>query len=197
MNTTDREAKMVKQFQRGDTAAVQYIYQSFYRPLCYFAEKLVGDKSEAEDIAIDSIIKLLEKKDHFDTIENIEAFLYISVRNACFDFLRATQRHDISHKEIFYLTPEGEDQANNELILASILREIYVQVEALPPQCREVFKLIFFKRQSSAEVANFLGISVQTVLNQKSRAIRLLRMALLKKEMLPVAMCILWFLARA
>jgi len=187
MSTTDREAIIIKQFQRGDTEAVQYIYKTFYRPLVYFADKLVGDKAEAEDIAIDCILRLFEKKQDFDSLNNIKAWLYISVRNACFDFLRAVNRHDLSHREIFYLTPQGEEQSDYEMITARVLQEIYQQVESLPPQCREIFKLLFFMRKSTTEIAGFMGISTQTVLNQKAKAIRLLRTALLKKELLPTA----------
>jgi len=186
MHTTDREAMIIEQLHRGDTEAVKYIYNIHYQPLCYFAERLTGNKSEAEDIAIESILKLLETKERFDSLSNIKAFLYISVRNACFNFLRAMQRHNSSHREIFYLTPEGEEDAKNEMVLARVLQEIYEQIETLPPQCREIFKLIFLERKTTAEIAKLLGISSQTVLNQKSIAIRMLRSTLLKKELLMV-----------
>ncbi len=184
MNTGENEATIVKQFQEGEAAAVLYIYKTYYRPLCFFAGKLLGDKREAEDIAIDSILKLLEKRERFDTLSGISSFLYISVRNSCVDFLRAAQRRDISHQEIFYLSATGEEDINYEKNRARVVQEICRQVEHLPPQCREIFKQLFFKRKSSAKVASGLGISPQTVLNQKVKAIRLLRTALQRKELL-------------
>jgi len=191
MHTIDREAMIIQQLHRGDPEAVKYIYNIHYQPLCYFAERLTGNKSEAQDIAIESIIKLLDNKDRLDSLVNIKAYLYISVRNACFNFLRAMQRHNTSHREIFYLTPEGEEDAKNEMILARVLQEIYEQIETLPPQCREIFKQIFLERKSTAEIAKSLGISSQTVLNQKSIAIRMLRSALLKKELMTLILAVL------
>jgi len=184
MHTIENEATIIEQFQQGEPAAIQYIYKAHYRPLYFFALKLVCDKREAEDIAIESILKLLEKRECFDTLANINAFLYVSVRNACVDFLRTVQRRDTSHREIFYLSAVGEEDMNHEKNRARIVQEIFLQVENLPPQCREIFKQLFFKRKSSAKVARGLGISPQTVLNQKIKAIRLLRMALQRKELL-------------
>lgn len=184
MGATDREARIIEQLHRGDTEAVKYIYNIHYQPLCYFGERLTGHRSEAEDIAIESILKLLENKERFDSLSAIKAFLYTSVRNACFNYLRALKRHKDSHREIFYLTPEGEEDTKNEMIMARLLQDIYEEIETLPPQCREIFKLIFLEHKSTAEIAKFMNISPQTVLNQKSIAIRQLRSILLKKVLL-------------
>ncbi|HEY4150770.1 MAG TPA: sigma-70 family RNA polymerase sigma factor [Chitinophagaceae bacterium] len=186
MKTNEDAASIAKKFRQGKADAVQYIYKTHYRPLCAFAGKMVGNQLEAEDIAIDSILKLLEKKERFETLSAINSFLYVSVRNACVDFLRAMQRRNNLHREIFYLSAPGEDRVIWEKDRVKIVKEIYVQVENLPPQCREVFKQLFYKRKSSARVARGMGISPQTVLNQKVKAIRFLRTALQKKELIHV-----------
>jgi len=177
----------IKRFNQGDTNAIRDIFRAFYRPLCYFATQLTGNQPEAEDIAIDSIIKLLEKRGDFDNVHNIKSFLFVTTRNACFDFLRSEQRHGHSHKELLYLQGEAEEQVENEMIKARVLQEIYTKVEKLPPQCRKIFKLVFFEGLSTAEIAQKMNITARTVLNQKTRAISLLKGTLLSKDLLPTA----------
>lgn len=185
MSKAAQSKGFIKKFTQGDTNAIRDVFGAFYRPLCYFATQLIGNQQEAEDIAIDSIIKLLEKRKDFDNLVNIKSFLFVTVRNACFDYLRSEQRHGRSHNELLYLQGEAEEQIENEMIKARVLQEIFVQVEKLPTQCRKIFKLIFYKGLSTAEIAQQMGLTARTVLNQKTRAINLLRSTLLNKDMLP------------
>ncbi|WP_315815641.1 RNA polymerase sigma factor [Paraflavitalea speifideaquila] len=57
----------------------------------------------------------------------------------------------------------------------------------------EVFKLYFFDRLTTQEIAAALNISEQTVRNQKTKAVAILKAALLKKDILPVAILLHFF----
>ena len=61
---------------------------------------------------------------------------------------------------------------------------LFQEVEKLPPQCAEVFKLMFFQQLTTDQVAKQLSITTKTVLNQKGRAIQLLRKSFLQQGML-------------
>lgn len=156
----------------------------YYKGLVYFARRIVEHAGEAEDIAQDTMVKLLGKNSDFDRLSDIKSFLYVSVRNACFNYLKARDRHELSHRELHYLTPEGEESADTEMLKSSVLAEIYREVAALPAQCGEVFRLLFIHKLTTAEAAERLGLSPQTVLNQKARAIKLLRFRLSEKGFL-------------
>lgn len=49
------------------------------------------------------------------------------------------------------------------------------KIESLPDKCRKIFELIYINNLNSAEVAAVLGISKRNVLNQKARAIHIVR----------------------
>lgn len=178
------EQQLIRLFRNGDRSAATELYGRFYKGLVYFARRIVEHAGEAEDIAQDSMVKLFGKKNDFSNLSDIKSFLYVSVRNACFNYLKARDRHELSHQELRYLTPEGEESADLEMLKSRILAEIYQEVAALPAQCGEVFRLIFIHKLGTAEAAERLGISPQTVLNQKARAIKLLRYRLSEKGFL-------------
>ncbi|MGI8636926.1 MAG: RNA polymerase sigma factor [Segetibacter sp.] len=54
-------------FRKGDEDATRQLHEIYCRSLCYFSEKLIGDKTEAEDISIGTFIKLSHKREGFDT----------------------------------------------------------------------------------------------------------------------------------
>ncbi|WP_315818083.1 helix-turn-helix transcriptional regulator [Paraflavitalea speifideaquila] len=56
-----------------------------------------------------------------------------------------------------------------------------------------MFKYIFFNGFTTDQIARQLNISPQTVINQKTRALKLLRLSLLKKDLLPTAITFYYF----
>jgi RNA polymerase sigma factor (sigma-70 family) len=68
------------------------------------------------------------------------------------------------------------------MMYAEYLQLLYAQVNELPDRCREVFRLYFFEQRTTREIADLLNITEQTVRNQKTKAVHLLRALLLKRS---------------
>jgi RNA polymerase sigma-70 factor (ECF subfamily) len=69
------------------------------------------------------------------------------------------------------------------MIMARIIQAIYEEIEQLPKQRKSIFKAIFLHGKRTVTIANELNISQQTVLNQKSAAIRKIKQKLSKTEL--------------
>jgi RNA polymerase sigma-70 factor (family 1) len=186
----ENEAALASAFNQGETHALSFIFKTYYRELCYFAEDITKDQMEAEDIVVDAFTVLWKKHREFTTLSKLKNFLYIVVRNACFNFIKKTKRETQQKKEFLYLTPLEEQQAGHARITAEFLQLVYHEIEHLPGQCRKVFELLFIHGLSYPEVAERLSISERNARNQKARALLLLRKRLLEDDSLvPV-----WFL---
>jgi len=176
----NQEIIWLEAFSGGDRKAFNAIFNHFYPAIRYFAEKLTGSREEAEDITIDTFAKLFFLHRNFATLANIRAFLYITARNRSLDYIRNEKRRN-SHSSKFSLTHlhlEDDNSLQNEMIEASLLKNVYNEIEKLPPQCREVFKMIFFKEMKTAEIARQLKISADTVRSLKRHALNQLRIRL-------------------
>ena len=184
---------LIKGFRSGDEAAIRHLYDLHYRPLCYFADKLINDKTEAEDIAVDSFLKLLAKKNDFNKLEDIKAFLFTVARNACFDFLRRLKLKDKVRKEFQFFTVPEDLFAEKEMLTSMVLQIIYEEIENMPVQCKKVFKSIFIEGKKTSTIANEMGISNQTVLNQKAKALQTLRLKLYKEEFYSALIFLVFF----
>ncbi|HJY13160.1 MAG TPA: hypothetical protein VJ304_10265, partial [Flavobacterium sp.] len=66
---------LLEGFRRGDESAVRELYKIYYRPLCYFNQKIIQHTHEAEDISTEIFLKLLQRKNDFGSLGEIKGFL--------------------------------------------------------------------------------------------------------------------------
>jgi RNA polymerase sigma-70 factor (ECF subfamily) len=177
MDHPELNPDIITEFQQGDPHAFTFFFQLHYRPLCYFASQLVGDQQDAEDIVKDTYVKLWQKHADFATPQNIKAFLYITTRNACLNFLRHLQVRESSRKELLYLEEEkGQELVLNQMIRAELMQEIYTEIEKLPEKRRQVFKMAYLDGMKNDEIAAHMNISIHTVKEHKGKALQFLRL---------------------
>ncbi|OQP49263.1 RNA polymerase sigma-70 factor [Niastella populi] len=167
-------------FNQGNSSAFRLIFENYNRLLFTSAIQLVKDKEQAEDIVSEAFAKLWQRHEVFQTEEHVKAFLFVTTRNASLNYLRHIQRKTASQSELSYLQRDKDDQdVITDMIEGELLRRIYPLIETLPAKCKTIFKLIYFEDASTDEVAEKLHISPRNVLNQKRRAIQLLKKKLL------------------
>jgi len=159
---------------------IQNLFNQYYSPLCNYATKIISDSTIAEDIVQDIFVQLWENE-KLNNIENTERFLLRATKYKCIDYLR-TKRINIEISlenlpEIIYT----EDKDINEEDIEPLL---YYYTSKLPPKTREVFLLSRKSGLTYKEIANDLNISVKTVENQMSRALRIMRELLKDNELL-------------
>jgi len=167
-------------FNQGNNNAFRMIFESYNRLLFTCAIQLVKDKEQAEDIVSESFAKLWQRHEVFQTEDHVKAFLFVTTRNASLNYLRHIQRKTASQNELSYLNKDKDDQdVITDMIEGELLKRIYPLIETLPNKCKAIFKLIYFEDASTDEVAQKLHITPRNVLNQKRRAIQLLKKKLL------------------
>ena len=163
--------------------------------LLEIVKQFIQDREDAEDITAEVFVKLWKLRANLNTIKNIEAFLYTTGRNACLDFLRHMQRRNLRQKDIIRnLLQQPEEGILEEDVKSLVLRTIHEEIEKLPRSCRNVFKMAYVDGRSNDEIAQELGINNQSVRNHKLRAVKLLRIALLHRNMMVGACTIIYLL---
>lgn len=173
------ETQIIDGLKNNDSRVFDYLFNEYYTQLQYFAERLVSNREEAQDIVITAFRKFWNLKDNFQTANNIKAFLYITIRNQCLDFLRYRQRLNEVKKEYetHLLSADEITQAEHLIIETDLINKIYKEVQKLPNRCREIFILTYFKGLKTKEIASALQISESAVTTQRSLAIKYLKHA--------------------
>ncbi len=172
------EKELFEQLRTGDVNAFEMLFKNFYNPLCSYAFTILGDRDEAEDTVQRTMTRLWEGHRALD-VQAGKAYLYTSVRNAAFNQIKhrkvrlkhvQEESHDASFSTITESTIPLQDRINEAL-------------QKLPTQCRVVFEMSRFEELKYAEIAEKLNISVKTVENQISKALKIMRAEL--KDYLP------------
>jgi len=180
MNYKNTEESQIIEFRKGNEKALRYIFDAYYPSLCYYAQSIVYDVHAAQDIASETFVKLWQLHYRFNNEDAIKSFLFTSVRNACFNFLKKEQRKTAREKDFYYLLEMYHEHYQEEMLLVTLLQQVYVQIEMLPHRQRQIFKLLFLRGKDVSNVAASMGLSEQTVRNHKTRALRHMRILLLK-----------------
>lgn len=163
----------------GESGVFEEIYRSYFAPLCYFAQKYV-DEEDAEDVINNLFLKLWRQKEIFENTGHLQASLYVATRNSCLDFLKISKRAEDRH----YLFTGGglvDKSFIEDMIRTEVWAEIYREINKLPLQCAKVISLSFLEGLKNEEIASQLEISLQTVKNQKSMGLKVLKQKLSKQ----------------
>jgi RNA polymerase sigma-70 factor (ECF subfamily) len=168
--------QVILDFNQGDTYAFDLVFNTYYKSIVIFAEKITGSHTEAEDLVIDVFVKLYERSQQFNTEQHIKAFLYISARNKCLNYLKEQKRYYDLQKEFVLYIQDDTLLEYEYSIKAELVEAVRNAIEELPEECRKIFKLLYYEELKPAEIAEDLQISVSTVYVQKGRAMKALKL---------------------
>lgn len=178
---TEQEVRRyLRQMKDEDSQqAFRGFYDLTYDRLFRIAYYYVKHDEWTQEIVLDVFMKLWEQRAKLPEVNNIEDYCFILTKNASLNYLEKENRHaTLSADQL----PEPSDQADSpeETLISEELFARYVKaLDRLPERCREVFVRIREEKQSYAQVADELDISVKTVDAQLQKAITRLKEMLL------------------
>lgn len=191
MEYTNREIETA--FSNGDQKIYEVIFRAYYKVLCRYANGIVNDPDDAEELVQQVFVAIWEKRSEFKIEVSIKSYLYRAVHNRCLNYIAQSKvRTMYANEKINDGIPVEHPVAN--LRQKELQERIRVALLKLPEQCRIVFKLSRFEELKYSEIASHLGISIKTVENQMGKALRIMREEL--KEYLPFIIVLIDFLLK-
>lgn len=156
----------------NDEKAFRELVDTYYTPLCVYSVQYTDSLEVSEDIVQDFFVRFWEKRLYRTINGKLKPYLFNSVRNASIDYLR---KHDplvfMEIEENAYITEtELEESASEEQ-----LQCLRYHLQQLSPQEYKVLTEVVVHNKKYKEVADELGISVNTVKTHLSHALKYLR----------------------
>jgi RNA polymerase sigma-70 factor (family 1) len=145
-----------------DQLAFRQVFLHYSDRLILFAAAFLQTKEEGEEVVADVFIKLWQHRRQLPEIRNINTYLYTAVRNTALNYLGKRQRAS-GLPYISVVADAGAVSPEDILISKENLQRVEEAVNGLPPRCRLIFRLIREDGLRYKEVAEILGISVNTV----------------------------------
>lgn len=154
-----------------DRSVFKVFYEENFSSIVMFADKYLNDMEAAADIAQECFIRLWCGDMTFETEDKVKGFLYTTARNLALN--------ELKHSAIVtgYVQKgmlESEEYFRDNVMEEEVYAVLYKAIDKLAPQSRNVI-LLSLQELSNGEIAEQLGISVNSVRTLKQNAYKKLK----------------------
>jgi len=164
------EEELIKACQREERRAQKLLYDRFAPRMMGVCRRYVKTAEDAEDVLIEAFFKVLTNIQQFKGSGSFEGWIRRIVVNEALMFLR--KRHNFNMTvEISNIDIKAAPKVVDELAAQDILDLL----EQLPTGYRTIFNLYVLEGYKHREIAEMLGISINTSKSQLILAKKRLR----------------------
>ncbi len=173
---TESDEKLIGRVRASDQEAFRLLFEKFQPILFRTVLHSVRDTDAAHDIVQETFVRVWNHRASLRAKLPLLAYLLRISRNLVLDHAKYREVRKKLKAEIPPASPALGDRPDEALQLHALEEKLMEVVETrLPAKCREVFMLSRIEEMSNAEIGMHLGISVKTVENQITRALKILR----------------------
>ena len=158
-------------------------FETFFIPVYTLMQRYTGERELSRDFTQEAFVRVFEHWGEFETEENAKAFLYTVARRI---YLVHCKHQKIENQYQNRVNEEELEEYDflKEVTQQEVSRILYDAVDKLPSQTRSII-LLNLKGFNNTEVAERLGVSVNTIKSLKKSAYVTLR-TLLSKDLLMI-----------
>ena len=164
-----------------DETALWQLHAHYFHRLYAYILSIIRVKETAEELTNDVFVDIWQNRHLLANIKKPEIYLFICAKNKAIRHLKKRSPEFQSLDK----TPDIECRLEKDpyeiLISSEMLKYINEAIGALPPKCRLIFRLVKENNLKYREVADLLDISVKTVENQMTIALKKLSDSILFK----------------
>ncbi len=170
-----RSPSEVADFMRANPdACLAELYSEYYEYLVKSVYRMVPDQSTAEDLVQEVFFEIWKKRERLEFRTSVGAYLRRAVTNRALNYIRA-KKMNFEGEDAAIQLKSNEINSVKKLEIDDLQQLINDSIDLLPEKCRAVFAMSRFEEMKYAEIAESLGISIKTVENHISKALKLLK----------------------
>ena len=155
------------------------LFKSHFGDLVGFVCSYVNDEEVAKDIVHDVFLVVLKNQKKLDTSYSLKSYLFTLSKNYALNYLKHLRVVAMNEREVVEALQNADEELDDYEQRMARLNE---KLDELPEKQREVLMKCFVEGQTYKDVADEMGISVNSVKTHISRGLKFLRNEL-KEEM--------------
>jgi RNA polymerase sigma-70 factor (ECF subfamily) len=175
----------------GDAKAFEAIYWRYQPYLYALGLRYLKIPALAEDALQHVFLQLWTRRHTLNESLPLKGFLGVCLKHHILNALRDHRRAIVKHLEMAARTGQSSNETEQAIHAAECASLVQGAVARLSPRKRVIFQLRSDQGLSAREIADQLGISVNTVKFQLMQATKFLRTYLRQHADLPVILCLL------
>ncbi|MBF4464642.1 RNA polymerase sigma factor [Flavobacterium sp. LC2016-12] len=169
------EQLLVSELKNGNEKAFRQLFDLYYQDIYGYSISLLKSKEAAEENVQDVFMKVWLHRENLNPDQSFKAYIFTIARNQAFNTLNKAA-NDLALKEaVFYESQKSHEYGDYSIREADCKKLRKEAMKQLPPKRKQIFKMSRKKGMSYEEISQELGISINTVRNQMSKALESMR----------------------
>jgi RNA polymerase sigma factor (sigma-70 family) len=168
--------ELLQRINEGEPKAVTEVWKANKSYLISYIDEFIKNEQEADDIASETLTRMIEQRPRFDSLSRIRPYLKVIARNLCIDYFRLKQKMRLE-KENAREQIESDMESLDPAQSAELYDLLMKSLEKLPGRCGKICRLHFIQGHAFGEIALELHLSMKTVRNQVTKGKKRLRHA--------------------
>lgn len=174
------ERSLILRLIEGDEDAFCELYATYKNRLIFFAMRFLKSREYAEDVFQDAFTVVWQSRRFINPDASFSSYLYTIMRNRILNQLRNAANEEKLKESILSQALDYTEDTKREVMLNDLKSLISHALQQLTPRQREIFEMSREAQLSHKEIADKLGISVNTVQEHISTSLKLIRTYLIK-----------------
>lgn len=174
------ERSLILRLIEGDEDAFCELYATYKNRLIYFAMRFLKSREYAEDVFQDAFTVVWQSRRFINPDASFSSYLYTIMRNRILNQLRNAANEEKLKESILSQALDYTEDTKREVMLNDLKSLISHALQQLTPRQREIFEMSREAQFSHKEIADKLGISINTVQEHISTSLKLIRTYLIK-----------------
>ncbi len=156
------ESELIEACRRNDRTAQKLLFEQYAPFMLGLCRRYVGVHEDAEDVMLRGFFKVFDKIDYYKGEGSFEGWIRRIMVNESLMFLRLKQQLRYSEDVQEYHLSDEEPGVVDKLSA----EEIIALIDEMPPGYKTVFNLFMIEGYKHREIAEELGISINTSKSQ-------------------------------
>lgn len=169
------EQQLIRELSNGSVPAFRELFERYQGKVFLFALQLTKSRADAEEVVQEVFVRIWEKRDQIRIEKNFNGYLLTIARNLIIDKLKQAARDKILQQRMYQHIQALQKIPFNSLIEKELARLHQQAIERLSARKKIVYLLSREEELTYGQIAERLGISVNTVRNQMSSALQSIR----------------------
>ena len=179
MHTTDQE--LLERMSREDKTALRALFDTYYPYLVSVVLANTQDIDLAKDVAQEVFIQVWKKREELHIHSSLKSYLRRAAINRMLNKLKS-RRFEVVKSENVPEVSSPHDTPQHDMEGSELAQHLQQTIDRLPEKCRLIFQLCRLEGLSHKEIAQQLDISTKTIENQMTKALKILRKAVIHYE---------------
>ncbi len=166
------DTELLRLISLDNVSAFEMIFEKYSKDMFSFAMNIFRRREICEDIVQNIFVDFWTNRKK-TKITHLKPYLYQAVKFQIYKYLRDRRisADDLIPKDIVDFSMNISEKLESD----ELEEIINVQLEKLPPRCKQIFILSRYENMTNKEISTKLGISIQAVKNQISKALHFMR----------------------